>query len=217
VLGGGLKRREKLSARLGDILSLMYLASAALKRFEDEGRQSADKPLLDWSIWDAMFRAQNAFEGVLSNYPSRLAAWLLRRIIFPLGRPYVVPSDRLGHEVARLLIEPSATRDRLTAGAYVPRTESDVMGKLEAAMQAVVAAEPIERKVREAQKAGRVAGEGGAELASAAFAAGVITAAEHAQLQRAASLRDEVIRVDDFPQDLTLVEAARPASHRAAA
>ena len=71
--------------------------------------------------------------------------------------------------------------------------------------------------MREAQKAGRVASEGGAELASAAFAAGVITAAEQAQLQRAASLRDEVIRVDDFPQDLTLVEAARPASHRAAA
>jgi acyl-CoA dehydrogenase len=164
-----------------------------------------------------MFRAQNAFEGVLSNYPSRLAAWILRRIIFPLGRPYVVPSDRLGHEVARLLIEPSATRDRLTAGAYVPRTESDVMGKLEAAMQAAVAAEPIERKVRDAQKAGRIAGKSGVELASAAFTAGVITAAEQAQLQRATVLRDEVIRVDDFPQDLTLLETARPASHRAAA
>ena len=92
VLGGALKRREKLSARLGDILSLLYLASATLKRYEDEGRQRADKPLLDWAIWDAMFRAQNAFEGVISNYPSRVAAWLLRRILFPLGRPYVVPS-----------------------------------------------------------------------------------------------------------------------------
>ena len=91
------------------------------------------------------------------------------------------------------------------------------MGKLEAAMQAAVAAEPIERKVRAAQKAGRIAGEGGAELASAAVAAGVITAAEQAQLQRATVLRDEVIRVDDFPQDLTLVEAALPPSHRAAA
>ena len=108
VLGGDLKRREKLSARLGDILSLMYLASAALKRYEDEGRQQADRPLLDWAIWDAMFKAQNAFEGVISNYPSRAVAWLLRRIIFPLGRPYVVPSDRLGHAVASLLIEPSA-------------------------------------------------------------------------------------------------------------
>jgi acyl-CoA dehydrogenase len=217
VLGGDLKRREKLSARLGDILSLMYLASATLKRYEDEGRQQADRPLVDWAIWDAMFKAQNAFEGVISNYPSRAAAWMLRRIVFPLGRPYVVPSDRLGHEVAKLLIEPSATRDRLTAGMYVPRDESDIIGKLEAALHAAVAAEPIERKVRAAQKAGQIAGEAGAAPAQAALAAGVITAAEHAQLQRATALRDEVIRVDDFPQDLALVEPARPVAKRAVA
>jgi acyl-CoA dehydrogenase len=217
VLGGDLKRREKLSARLGDILSLMYLASATLKRYEDEGRQQADRPLVDWAIWDAMFKAQNAFEGVISNYPSRASAWMLRRIIFPLGRPYVVPSDRLGHEVAKLLIEPSATRDRLTAGMYVPRDESDIIGKLEAALHAAVAAEPIERKVRTAHKAGRIAGESGVELAQAALAAGEISAADHALLQRAAALRDEVIRVDDFPQDLTLVESARPVAKRVAA
>jgi acyl-CoA dehydrogenase len=217
VLGGDLKRREKLSARLGDILSLMYLASAALKRYEDEGRSRADKPLLDWGIWDAMFRAQNAFEGVISNYPSRIAAWILRRIIFPIGRPYVVPSDRLGHEVAKLLIEPSATRDRLTAGTYVPRSEADVMGRLEAALHAVIAAEPVERKLREAQKAGRIAGEGAEALARAALEADVISAAEHAQLARAAGLRDEVIRVDDFPHDLSLAEGAQPATQRAAA
>jgi alkylation response protein AidB-like acyl-CoA dehydrogenase len=91
VLGGGLKRREKLSARLGDILSQMYLASATLKRYQDEGCQAADAPLMHWAIWDAMFKAQNAFEGVLANFPNKFAAWLLARIIFPLGRPYVVP------------------------------------------------------------------------------------------------------------------------------
>ena len=217
VLGGDLKRREKISARLGDILSLMYLASATLKRYEDEGRQRDDEPLLDWAIWDAMFKAQNAFEGVLSNYPSRTVAWVLRRLIFPLGRPYVVPSDRLGHEVAKLVIEPSAARDRLTAGCYAPRSESDVMGKLEAAHEAAVAAEPFERKVRAAQKAGRIAGESPEALALAAAAAGVIAAAEHAQLQRARALHDEVVRVDDFPPDLTLVEKARPAAKRAVA
>jgi acyl-CoA dehydrogenase len=119
--------------------------------------------------------------------------------------------------VAKLLIEPSATRDRLTAGAYVPRSESDVMGALEAALQAVIAAEPVERKLREAQKAGRIAGEGAADLARAALEAGVISAPEHAQLARAAWLRDEVIRVDDFPQDLSLADGARPAAKRAAA
>jgi acyl-CoA dehydrogenase len=217
VLGGGLKRREKLSARLGDILSLMYLVSAALKRYEDEGRQKADKPLLDWAVWDAMFRAQNAFEGVISNYPSRAIAWLLRRILFPLGRPYVVPSDRLGHEVAKLLIEPSASRDRLTAGMYVTKGETDIIGKLEAALDAAIAAEAIERKLREAQKAGQIAGETADALVKAGVAAGLLTADEHAQLARAARLRDEVIRVDDFPPDLALVEEARPAAQRAVA
>jgi acyl-CoA dehydrogenase len=217
VLGGGLKRREKLSARLGDILSLMYLVSAALKRYEDEGRQSADKPLLDWAVWDAMYKAQNAFEGVISNYPSRPIAWLLRRILFPLGRPYVVPSDRLGHEVAKLLIEPSASRDRLTAGMYVTKGETDIIGKLEAALDAAIAAEAIERKLREAEKAGQIAGETAEELAKAGVAAGLLTADEHAQLARAARLRDEVIRVDDFPSSLSLVEEARPVVQRAVA
>jgi hypothetical protein len=124
VMGGDLKRKEKLSARLGDILSLMYLASATLKRYEAEGRQAADAPLMHWAIWDAMFRMQNAFEGVISNYPNRFIAALLHWYIFPLGRPYEVPSDKLGHEVAQLLIEPSATRDRLTAGMFVPRDEA---------------------------------------------------------------------------------------------
>ncbi len=217
VLGGGLKRREKLSARLGDILSLMYLVSASLKRYEDEGRQKADKPLLDWAVWDAMFKAQNAFEGVISNYPSRPVAWLLRRILFPLGRPYVVASDRLGHEVARLLIEPSASRDRLTAGMYVTKGETDIIGKLEAALDAVIAAEGIERKLREAQKAGTIAGETPEALAKAGVEAGLLTADEHAQLARAERLRDEVIRVDDFPPDLSLAEQAPPAVQRAVA
>src|SRR5262249_54195834 len=97
MLGGALKRREKLSARLGDVLSYLYLCSATLKRYEDEGRQAADAPLMHWAIWDAMFKAQNALEGVISNFPNRVISAIMRRAVFPLGRPYVVPSDQLGH------------------------------------------------------------------------------------------------------------------------
>ena len=216
VLGGGLKRREKLSARLGDVLSCMYLCSAALKRYEDQGRQQSDLPLLEWSVWDAMFRAQNAIEGVISNYPSRLVGWLLRRVIFPLGRPYVVPSDQLGHEVARLLIAPSSTRDRLTAGIYLPKNESEVVGCLEAALEAAIKAEGVEQKIRAAQKDGRLAAAGAEDLVQAALAAGTITAEEHAILQRATQLRNQAIRVDDFPQDFGLSEALPPAPRTAA-
>ena len=217
VLGGGLKRREKLSARLGDVLSNLYLVSAALKRYECQGRQQADLPLLEWSVWDAMFRAQNAIEGVISNYPSRTVAWLLRRILFPRGRDYVVPSDRAGHEVARLLIAPSATRDRLTMGMYQPKAESDPLGCLEAALDAAIKAEAVEAKIRAAQKAGTIDGKRAEELAQGALAAGAITTDEHALLARAAQLRGEVIRVDDFPQDLGLSEAIRPAQAQRAA
>ncbi|HEX8964203.1 MAG TPA: acyl-CoA dehydrogenase domain-containing protein, partial [Rhodocyclaceae bacterium] len=203
LLGGDLKRKEKLSARLGDILSLMYLCSATLKRYESEGRQEADAPLMHWAIWDAMFAAQNAFEGVIANYPNKLVAWFLHRFIFPLGRPYVVPSDRLGHQVAKLLIEPSDTRDRLTAGMYAPHREDDAIGVIELALDATLAAEKVEAKIRAAEKAGTIErAEGGElQLARHAMEAGVITRDELTLVEQRVRLRDKVIHVDDFPMD----------------
>src|SRR5690606_17448302 len=136
TLGGALKRKEKLSARLGDILSHLYLCSATLKRFEDEGRHAADAPLMHRAIWDAMLKAQPALEGVISNFPNRFIAAAMRAIVFPLGRPYVVPSDRIGRDVARLLIAPSATRDRLTAAMFVGKEDDDPVGLIERALEA---------------------------------------------------------------------------------
>jgi acyl-CoA dehydrogenase len=208
LLGGDLKRKEKLSARLGDILSLMYLCSATLKRYESEGRQEEDAPLMHWAIWDAMFAAQNAFEGVIANYPNKLVGWFLHRFIFPLGRPYVVPSDRLGHQVAKLLLEPSDTRDRLTAGMYAPRREDDAIGVIELALDATLAAEKVEAKIRAAEKAGKIdrvpATGSELQLARHAMEAGVITPDELGLVEQRIRLRDKVIRVDDFPMDFGL-------------
>jgi len=198
VLGGGLKRREKLSARLGDILSLMYLCSATLKRYEDDGRQQADAPLMHWAIWDAMFKAQNAFEGVIANYPNKLVAWLLRRIVFPLGRPYVVPSDRIGHEVANLMIEPSATRDRLTRDMFIAKADDDPMRLIEIALTATVVADAVEAKIRAGVKAGTVTGDTAETRIATAIAAGVITASEAEAIASAKVAADRVIHVDDF-------------------
>jgi acyl-CoA dehydrogenase len=218
VMGGDLKRKEKLSARMGDILSLMYLSSAVLKRYEAEGRQQADAPLMHWAIWDAMFKAQNAFEGVVSNFPSRFVSTLLRRAIFPLGRPYMVPSDRLGGQVADLLIAPSATRNRLTADMYLPRDEKDPVGVIELALEATVQAEAIQAKIRVAQKTGVLSGRTVQEIARSALEKNVISSAEHALLVRARELTAEVIKVDDFPFDLGLQRSEpKPAPQRAAA
>ena len=210
VLGGALKRKEKLSARLGDVLSMLYLCSATLKRYEDEGRQAEDAPLMHWAIWDAMFRAQNAIEGVISNFPSRMISALLRAMVFPLGRPYVVPSDKLGHDVARLLIEPSATRDRLTADMFLPKDEGDALATIELALAATVAAEPVEARIREAIKADRFSAAQGPDRGAAALEAGVISTDELMLLRRSSELADRVIRVDDFAQDLGAAEFKPP-------
>ena len=218
VLGGELKRREKLSARLGDILSMLYLCSATLKRYESEGRQQADAPLMHWAMWDAMYKAQMAFDGVIANFPVRWIARMLYRLVFPLGHPYDVPSDRIGHQVAKLLIEPSAARDRLTAESYLPKVESEAVGALELALAATIAAEPIEAKIRAAEKSGVLTDNPDAnvrDLAHASFAAGIVTAAEYAVLKRRNELRDIVIRVDDFPHDLGHVRQ-QPLLHKAA-
>jgi acyl-CoA dehydrogenase len=215
VLGGALKRKEKLSARLGDVLSLLYLCSATLWRYERDGRHKADAPLMHWAIWDAMFRAQGALEGVISNFPNRAIAMLMRRFVFPLGRPYVVPSDRLGRDVARLLVEPSATRDRLTAGVATPKTDDDPVGLVERALAAVIAAEPIEAKIRAAAKERRFTaklepGEDALALAERARVAAVITSEEYAAVAVAHDLVAKVIRVDDFAQDLGASELRPP-------
>ena len=124
VLGGSLKRREKISARLGDVLSLMYLCSATLKRFEDDGRPAEDLPLLDWSMQDALFSIQEAFSGVIQNFPNLAVRALLNVLIFPTGQRLSPPSDYLGHQISTLLMQPGAARNRLTAGMYIPTVRS---------------------------------------------------------------------------------------------
>jgi acyl-CoA dehydrogenase len=198
VLGGSLKRREKISARLGDVLSYMYLCSATLKRFEDDGRPEADLPLLHWAMQDALFRIQEAFDGVLQNFPSRLAAWLLRRLIFPFGKCMMPPSDILGHQVSSLLMQPGPARDRLTAGMHIPKDEQDAMGALEAALLSTLQCEPIQALVAKARKEGQIKSRDEPEQIVEAGKLGIISSAQVTQLERDYALRRKVIMVNDF-------------------
>ena len=202
VLGGSLKRRERLSARLGDILSMLYLGSAALKHFADNGRQAGDLPLLHWAMHDTLYRIQEAFYGLFENLPNRPAAFFLKHVVFPYGREFKPPSDKLGHQVVSTLLEPSAARDRLTAGVYIPKDENDPVGALEAALRAVIAAEPIGVKIRAARDAQVITGRFPDEIVDEALAKGVINKQEHAAMERARVLRRRAIMVDDFPRDL---------------
>ncbi|MBS1142954.1 MAG: Acyl-CoA dehydrogenase, C-terminal:Acyl-CoA dehydrogenase, N-terminal [Proteobacteria bacterium] len=220
VLGGSVKRREKLSARLGDILAQMYLISCTLKRYEADGRRIEDAPLAHWAIWDAMYKAQQAFDGVIANFPVRFIASFLHRSIFPWGHPYVVPSDEVGHQVAKTLIAPSATRDRLTAECYLPMTESEPVGAIELALRATLLAEPIEARIRAAEKDGHFDNNPLAnvrDIATVAFETGVISAADYEIMKQRNHLRDIVVHVDDFPFDYGVATANKPAECRMAA
>jgi acyl-CoA dehydrogenase len=198
VIGGSLKRKEKLSARLGDVLSLLYLSSCALKFYDQRGRQQDELPLLRWALYDSSFKIQVALDGIIANFPNRLIAFVLRRLVFPRGLTLIQPSDEMGHDVAELLIQPSAARNRLIAGIYLPKDENDVIGRLEAAMHAVIAVEPIEAKVKAAKKAGRLTARGGDAQWDEAMRLSVITETELAQWKRMRVLQRDVIRVDDF-------------------
>ncbi|HUW76826.1 MAG TPA: acyl-CoA dehydrogenase [Gallionella sp.] len=198
VLGGALKRREKISARLGDVLSQLYLCSATLKRFEDEGRPAEDLPLLDWAMQDSLFQIQQAFDGVIRNFPNALMRGLMRALIFPLGRCISPPSDHLGHRIATLLMQPGAARDRLTSGMYIPDDEQDAVGALEAALASTLACEPLQVTLQQARKDGKLKALEELLRIAEARDQGLISAEQALQLERDYALRRKVIMVDDF-------------------
>lgn len=201
-LGGSLKRKERLSARLGDILSMLYLCSATLKRFEDDGRPDSDLPLLHWCMQDAIYRMQQAFDEFLANIPGHFTfVGLLRILVFPLGKRCKPPADALTHEVARLMMAPGAVRDRLTAGIHIPIAEHEPMADLEQALRCVIECGAIEAKLREAVKLRKIADHGDGQIAQA-LQLNVITAEEASLLEKLKDLRSKVIKVDDFSPDL---------------
>ncbi len=148
-LGGGLKRKEKLSARFADALTYMFMCSAVLKRYEDTGRPTADRPLMEWGVKYALYQIQSALDEILRNFPNRLVGQCLRAIIFPMGRRFRAPNDALGQKVATLLLAPSDARDRLTDGIYHNNNPDDITGKLEHALQLIIEADPIEKRLRD--------------------------------------------------------------------
>ena len=209
VLGGTLKRREKLSGRLADVLSQMYLVSAMLKRFEDQGRQVTDLPLLRWSCDEALFSLQQSLDELIRNFPSRPVAWLMRLLVFPLGRRFNRASDRLGHQVASLILSPSAVRDRLTVGVYTNDEPEQAIGRIECALRQVVEAEDIEKRLAAARRSGLVQGANDTEMQDAAVKAGILSTHDVELLRQADAARRDAIQVDDFPQDywLTISQA----------
>jgi len=198
TLGGKLKHKERISGRLGDVLSQLYICSAMLKRFEIQGRPAADQPILAWAFHDAIYKIQTALGSVVDNFPSRGVRVLLGVFIFPLGRHERQPGDRLGHKVSQLLMSPSETRKRLTDGVFISDKASNPVGLLELALPRVIATEPLERRLLKAQAAGELNVIDMQTQLQKAVEQSIVTAEEAKELEAVREMVTEIIAVDEF-------------------
>jgi acyl-CoA dehydrogenase len=201
TLGGKLKQKEHISARLGDVLSHLYICSAMLKRFESEGRPAADQAILAWAFHNSIYKIQVAMRRVIDNFPNRFMRGILRMVVFPFGIREKMPGDRLTHRVAQLLLVPSDTRDRLSHGIYVSARSGHPVGIMEEALPKIIHAEPLERKLMKAIKLGEISGITWDEQLQSAAAAKILTPEEIELLRESHALVSEIIAVDDFEDE----------------
>lgn len=222
-LGGGLKRKEKLSGRFADVLSWMYLVSAVLRRFEAEDRDPAHRPLMEWAVQYGFARMQEAFEGILQNMPIPGFRWFFRGPVSwawrlnPLGSE---PDDALGHRVAQAIQEPGDLRDALTGGMFVPSgepaseseeaAERDALAHLDRTLRLVVESKPVVDAIKDAMRDGTISRARPEHRIDEALEAGVISREEADQLRRAERARREAVRVDEFTQEEYVRETPGP-------
>ncbi len=201
TLGGSLKRRELLSARLGDVLSYLYLTSMVLKDFENQGSPAADRPLVEWACRTLLYRTQEQLHSFLRNFPNRWVAAGLRMLIFPRGRMFSSPSDELGQQIVELIINPTPTRERLCDQIYKTVEPGNPLGLLQEALEAADEIRRLERKVFDAAREGRIKREDTLGQIDEAEALGVITAEEADQIRAFDAKTMALLAVDDFAPD----------------
>jgi acyl-CoA dehydrogenase len=203
TLGGALKKRELLSARLGDVLSSMYLASTVLKHFENQGRRATDLPLVEWSVRTLMYSAQESLHAFLRNFPNRWVAAFLRIFIFPRGRTYSAPSDELSHKVVDLMTRTGEARERLSRDAYTTPEPGNPLGLLQEAMELAEKFAPTERRLKQALREGLIHSDYLGLQIEEAEKAGVIGKQEATELRDYHAKVTALLAVDDFaPEEL---------------
>lgn len=206
LLGGELKRRERLSARLGDVLSHLYLSSAALKRYHDLNSPEHLQPLLRWALEESLGQAEKALDRLLDNFPNRFLGCALRLVVFPFGRRHTGPGDELDAEIAELIgrAKGDPALEELLAGCYRPQADGDPVAALQQAYDQLSAGEPLRKKLHQALKSGQVIPAPGESVIDAALHAGVLQASEAQSLHAAESARRRVIDVDAFDKEQLL-------------
>ena len=202
TLGGALKKKEKTSARLGDVLSHLYMASAVLKRYRDQGSQKADQPLVAWALHQHFYKVEQALKLLTYNFPSKVVGFILRRLVLPFGNHELPAGDRLGHKAASLILNPNETRARLTDGIDKTVSKYNTVAQMNETLVKVIDAEPLERRILKAMKAGEIVNAVTADdNLNQALAKNIISQDEFDKLQKVRAEVMDVINVDDFPFD----------------
>ncbi|XOV78230.1 MAG: acyl-CoA dehydrogenase FadE [Aestuariibacter sp.] len=213
LLGGDLKRKERISARLGDILSGLYLGSATLKRFDDDGRLQEDLPLLHWAMQDTLHNIEVAMVELLDNFPNALIGKALKFMVMPYGRRFKRPSDKLDHQIAVLLQTPGAARSRLGHGQYLAETDKNPLGLLEQTLKDIIACEPVYDRICE-KLGSKPPFTQLDKLADKGLELAIISEQEAALLRRAEKGRLRTINVDDFDNEELVAGTAKTTKKR---
>jgi len=199
TLGGDLKRKEKLSARLGDVLSHLQIASATIKYYYDQGRNPDEWPIAKWSLQMCCYKTQEAFYGFFENFSIPIVGKMLKVIVFPYGRAFTLPSDKLGSQIAKMMLEPNAVREKLTKICYVGKHENDPTGLMEVGFAELMAIQPTLEKLNKAVKRKEIGKHlSFVEKCQIAFDLNIIDANEKQNLMHYESVRKKVIAVDEF-------------------
>ena len=201
LLGGNLKRKEKITGRMADAVSNLFIVSATLKHFKDQGSQKSDLPLMAWSAESGLYQSQEALLGVIDNLPLLPVRVFLRCIAFPWGRPFRLPSDHLGAKAANVITTPSETRDRLTEGLYKPTDTTTHLGRIEEALQLAIETEDSLKRIYGAIREGKLPSGDLLDQIASAKEQSLLSEEEAAKIERATLARREVVAVDDFAGD----------------
>lgn len=206
VMGGKLKRSERLSARLGDVLSYLYLASAVLKYYVDSGQKPVDLMYATWALEICLYRIQNAILRFLQNFKPKALSLVLGFFIFPFGRPYKRPNDRLDHLLAQNMMQPSEFRDRLTLYCYEGNKDQDAAALLDFTLEKMTELEPLLAKIEAAQKANIISKNIGFDDSfenklQTLVQKKLLTQNEAESLLQLETLRKKVIAVDEFSNE----------------
>jgi acyl-CoA dehydrogenase len=213
TLGGYLKKKENLSARLGDVLSCMYLASMVLKHYENRGRSAAELPMVEWACRNLLYHAQEQLHVFLRNFPSRVFAAIMRMLVFPRGLTYSAPSDRLASTLAAIVMNPTEAREELCRFVYKAVEPNNPLGLLQEALRLAPVCEAIEKRIRvEGVKTGSVTSLDAPGQIREALAAGIISETEAAALQDYDAKVMDIINVDDFAAHELAAHSSQPAA-----